>query len=95
MKSLPENPAPEMLLSHQDFVRGLVRSLLQGADGEDDVVQSTWMRALTNPPRDAGSGRRWLAKVARNMVRDHQRGQRRRTSHERRAAQRWAPAVAD
>ena len=96
MNSRPENPAPETLLTHQDFVRGLVRSLLRGAEGEDDVVQNTWMRALTSPRRDTDSGRQWLARVARNMARDYQRGRTRRTSHERRAAPpEDLPSVAD
>ena len=85
MSPPPLHPLPEALLTHQDFVRALVRSLLRGAEGEDDVVQDTWLRALANPPRDAARGRQWLARVAQNMVRDHQRGRRRRSIHERRA----------
>ena len=75
-----ENPAPEALLAQQDFVRGLVRSLHQGGEGEDDLVQSTWLRVLRQPPGDPGRARPWLARIARNLLRDHARENRRRSS---------------
>ena len=85
MSTTPHPPA-EALLAQQDFVRTLVRSLLRGADGEDDIVQRTWLRALRRPPRDAGKGRQWLAQIARNLTRDHLRSARRRDAREREAA---------
>ena len=81
-----ENPGPEALLAQQDFVRALVRSLLRGGDGEDDVVQTTWLRALRRPPGDPAKGRPWLARIARNLVRDRARENRRRQQRERLAA---------
>ena len=49
---------------------------------EDDVVQRTWVRALTSPPRDSGHLRQWLASVAHNLARDHQRSSARRSRYE-------------
>ncbi len=88
--------APEALLAEQDFVRALVRSLLRGGDGEEDIVQKTWVRAMTSPPRDAGRARAWLSSVVRNLVRDHVRGKRRRQARERDAEHEVAaPSTAD
>lgn len=96
MTASPQHPAPETLLAQQDFIRTLVRSLLRGADGEDDVVQRTWLQAWRRPPRDAGRSRQWLASVARNLARDHLRSSRRRGSRERLAARPEAvPSTAD
>lgn len=71
------SPAPEALLAHRSFVRGIVRSLLRGADGEDDVVQKVLLRAWQRPPESPGRLRVWLAKVARNLAIDHLRTRRR------------------
>ena len=76
------NPAPEALLAQEDFVRALVRNLLHGADGEDDILQHTWLRALRRPPTDGARGRSWLACVAQNLVRDRARDNRRRRERE-------------
>ena len=54
---------PEVLLSHTDFVRGLAASLVYGAADVDDVVQETWLKALTHPPRPGPGIRSWLATV--------------------------------
>jgi RNA polymerase sigma-70 factor (ECF subfamily) len=64
-------PRAEALLSQSDWVRTLVRGLGVDESAADDVVQSTWVAALTRPPRAAGEGaslRAWIARVARNFA---------------------------
>ncbi len=70
---------PESLLTHADFVRGVVRGLL-GRDGQgiDDVVQDTWVKALERPPGRPGALRGWLARVAGNLARQRRRADARR-----------------
>ncbi|MHC4472449.1 MAG: RNA polymerase sigma factor [Planctomycetota bacterium] len=77
---------PEALLAHADFVRGLARSLVFGAQDVDDVVQETWLRTLRSPPRPGPGVRSWLGTVLRNVVRQARRGERRRAVRERAAA---------
>ncbi|MEZ5966737.1 MAG: sigma-70 family RNA polymerase sigma factor [Planctomycetota bacterium] len=84
--STPRELGPEALLAQQDFVRALVRSLLRTGDGEDDIVQRTWLQVLLRRPRDGERGRQWLGQVARNLTRDHLRATRRRSAREQRAA---------
>lgn len=89
-------PAPEAMLAQQHFVRALVHSLLRGADGEDDVVQQTWLRGLRGAPRDSNRWRPWLARVAKNLALDHLRDARRRGARESAAATPEAlPSTAD
>jgi RNA polymerase sigma-70 factor (ECF subfamily) len=68
----PDHPRTvETLLSQSDWVRTLVRGLGVDESGADDVLQSTWIAALTRPPRTAGetaSFRAWIARVARNFA---------------------------
>lgn len=71
------------MLAQHHFVRALVRSLLRGADGEDDVVQNTWLRAMRTGPNDQANLRPWLGRIARNLSLDHLRNARRRRRHER------------
>jgi len=83
-ESLP--PRSEALLSQSDWVRSLVRGLGVDENGAEDVLQSTWLAALTRPPRTEGEGaslRAWVARVARNFAlkrldRDHRRAVRER-----------------
>lgn len=68
-ESLP--PRAEALLSQSDWVRSLVRGLGVDESGAEDVLQSTWLAALTRPPRTEGEGaslRAWVARVARNFA---------------------------
>lgn len=76
--------APQALLAEEDFVRGVVGDLIN-PDQVDDIVQQTWVQALTQPPRAGGglgSLRGWLARVARNKATDALRAQQRRQLHE-------------
>jgi len=77
----PIPPDPELLLAHARFVRQTAHALLRGDDRVDDVVQDTFMAALTSGPRSPASIRAWLAGVVRNLAftvrrRDSSRGRR-------------------
>jgi len=79
--SLDSSPNPEALLQHADFLRGLARGLVAGADA-DDVEQETWLRALEKGPRHDANPRGWLSTVARNSARLWWRGESRRARRE-------------
>jgi RNA polymerase sigma-70 factor (ECF subfamily) len=70
------------LLAHESFVRAVARGLLSSEDAVQDVVQDTFTRALERPPHERGSLKGWLATVARNLARDHYRGEGRRRARE-------------
>lgn len=84
------------LLVHADFVRQLARGLLSDPAGVDDVVQETWMAALTHPPRDASPPRGWLATVLKNRVRErHRRSTNRARREEASAVPEGVPSTAE
>ncbi len=70
-------PNPESLIAEQDWVRPLVRRLVRDEASAQDVLQSTWLRALRHPPRaeqGSHSWSGWFARVARNLaLRDGER----------------------
>jgi len=74
-------PAPGLETAfHRD--RGLLFGLLYRLTGSsadaEDLVQSTFERALARPPRDTGRPwRPWLVRVAVNLGRDHLRRRKR------------------
>jgi len=74
----------EALLAEAPFLRALARSLVHG-DAED-LVQETWLRALSSPPRHTRSLRGWLATVAFNLLRTSGRQNQRRAAAEAAAA---------
>src|SRR5262245_13744230 len=53
----------ETLLAERKWVRRLARSLVADENAADDLEQETWLAAVENPPRHAGSVRGWLATV--------------------------------
>lgn len=77
---------PEALLQHAEFIRSLACRLVGDDATVDDVLQSTWLAAVTAPPRDASSLRPWLARVAVNFARRIRRDSGTRERHERSAA---------
>jgi RNA polymerase sigma-70 factor (ECF subfamily) len=77
---------PTSLLAHGDFVTALARGLVADPNRADDVVQDTWLAALSNPPRDASRLRAWLAAVTRNFARQSSRRDERSRSRETLAA---------
>ena len=74
---------PESLLAHREFVRAIARSLLYDEHAAEDVVQETWLAAIT-APRAVSRG--WLATVARNLAVTRIRGDVRRREREAAAA---------
>ncbi|MHC4937484.1 MAG: sigma-70 family RNA polymerase sigma factor [Planctomycetota bacterium] len=78
---MDNQPNPEALLQHADFLRSLARGLLAGADA-DDVEQETWLRALEHGPRHDANLKGWLSTVARNSARMWWRGESRRSRRE-------------
>lgn len=77
MPSNPPSPSPEALLAQHRFLRPIVRALLRGRDGEDDVMQEALVRAWQAEgaaPRQPDS---WLARIARNLSLDRLRAARR------------------
>ena len=77
---------PDEILSQTGWIRALARALLLDQHQVDDVVQTTMVRALMNPPRRGVNLRAWLAVVTRNTVRQSARSNRRRFEREQRSA---------
>ncbi|MEQ8767064.1 MAG: sigma-70 family RNA polymerase sigma factor [Planctomycetota bacterium] len=79
---MSDSPTVQDLLEQEDFLRALVRGLLADEHEVDDVIQQTWLQALTKPPRSLERLRGWLAIVARNLARRQRRGESRRSRRE-------------
>lgn len=62
----PAIPIEELLL-HEDWVRALARRLLGDETLVDEVVQETWLAALTRPVGELRNPRAWLARVVSNL----------------------------
>ncbi len=88
---------PQLLLAQTAWLRCLARQLVRDPHLADDVVQDTWVAALSHPPHRAhseGRLRRWLGRVAENSARMRRRGDARRAARERAAARaEHVPAV--
>jgi RNA polymerase sigma-70 factor (ECF subfamily) len=82
----PLRLSPDSLLAHEPFVRAVVRDLLKDEHRVQDVLQETWIRALDKGPREGGSLKGWLARVARRLAIDEHRGSARRERRERETA---------
>ena len=74
--------SPEELLAERDWLRGLARSLVEDQHLAEDAVQETCIRALRAAPRDRSRIRQWLASILRNLVRQQNRSDRTRRTHE-------------
>ena len=73
----------DVLSEHLESQRRLLRALVWRVTGvaadADEIVQETYLRALTAPPPDLSrSLRPWLMRVAMNLARDRLRARRRR-----------------
>jgi RNA polymerase sigma-70 factor (ECF subfamily) len=75
-----DRPAVESAFQeHRGFLWGLCYRLVGDAADADELVQETFLRALTRPPRDLERPwRPWLTRVAMNLGRDLLRRRRRR-----------------
>ncbi|MBL8753845.1 MAG: sigma-70 family RNA polymerase sigma factor [Planctomycetes bacterium] len=74
--SKPPIPSPETLLSQRQFLRPIVRALMRGEDGVDDVEQETVVRAWLASKAEPRSWA-WLRRIARNLGIDRLRAARR------------------
>ncbi|MBI4880967.1 MAG: sigma-70 family RNA polymerase sigma factor [Planctomycetes bacterium] len=74
------------LLRHSDWVRSLARRLVDDDATRDDLVQETWLAALTRRPAVVLDWRKWLAAVLRNVLLQRRRSSARRRVREGRAA---------
>ncbi len=79
-------PDPESLLQHREFLRALAQQLLHDEHLAEDVVQESFVAALTRPPRDEGALRSWLAQVVTRGAANHRRSAVRRAARERESA---------
>lgn len=73
---------PELLQAHAGFIRSLARGLLSDDALVEDVVQETYLRALTNGPRHREALSSWLRTVTRNISFKLLRSQGRRKARE-------------
>ncbi|HYO80138.1 MAG TPA: sigma factor, partial [Bryobacteraceae bacterium] len=61
----------DLYAQHRDLLWGLVYRLTGDAAEAEDIVQETFVRAMTRPPSDTDrSWRPWLVQVALNLGRD-------------------------
>lgn len=81
---------PERLLSHAGGLRALALQLLGDAHAAEDVLQETFVRALSAPPRDQDHLGGWLAQVARGLALNRRRNEAHRGERERRYARELA-----
>jgi RNA polymerase sigma-70 factor (ECF subfamily) len=72
----------EVLLSHSAWLTRLARALVARADEIDDIVQETFVHALSHPPRHEGNLRAWLVTIARNIARSRFRSDQARIARE-------------
>jgi len=63
----------EELTAHSQWVRRLARSLVHDETAADDLVQDTWVAALSRPPSDRQALRGWLGRVVRTLAWKRQR----------------------
>src|SRR5688572_10525272 len=84
------HPKPDLdldaLQAHGAWLKRLVRSMVADPSLADDISQDAWLVALTHPRNADTPLRRWLALVARNLVRDRARAELRRAEHSAHAA---------
>src|SRR5262245_10080432 len=88
----PSPPSASELLEHVEFVRAMARGVLGADDRVEDVVQDTWVAALSRE-RPPSRLRSWLASVGRRRAWDVRRKDAIRGRHEAAAAGRAMPAV--
>ncbi len=79
-------PTPEELLGHVDWVRALARRLVGDDSLAEDIAQETWLAASQAKPAGVSNVKAWLAGIARNRARMAGRSRSRRQRREALAA---------
>lgn len=74
---------PEIVTAQAASLRALARSLARDSHAADDVVQETWLRALTSPPLERERIGGWLRRVALGFASKRSRSEARRAARER------------
>ena len=78
----PHESLSAQLEAHRRLLRALVWRVTGVAADADEIVQETYLRALTKPPPDLSRCLRpWLMRVAMNLARDRLRARRRREAY--------------
>lgn len=79
MTALTANLAEDIFRQHERFLWSLLYRMTGNAADADDLVQETFIRAISRPPADRSAPwRPWLVRVAVNLGRDLLRRRRRR-----------------
>jgi len=74
------------LLAHAGWLRGLASALIADPAEVDDLVQDTWLAAVSHPPSADRPPRAWLARVITNLAHNRRRSTEHRIERERRAS---------
>lgn len=93
MQETTSLPSAEDLHKHLDSLRGLAKALVGKAEAED-LLSSTYIKALERPPKSSRNTKAWMARVMRNLAVDQGRSSRSRRDREDRVSQpqgRWGP----
>ena len=81
----PDIPLDE-LITHDAWLRALACRLVADEHAALDVVQDTWLTALTRPPRQVAALRSWMSQVVRHGVLSRHRADTHRREREAHAA---------
>jgi RNA polymerase sigma-70 factor (ECF subfamily) len=74
---MSQGDLPQQLQTHTRHLWGLCYRMTGCAADADDLVQETFVRALSSPPAREGQLRPWLTRVAMNLSRDLLRARKR------------------
>ena len=86
MTNVTQTVSMEDLLAQGPWLQRLARSLVHDGGIAEDLVQSTFLRAIRRPPDPERPLRPWLARVARNLAHDRARAESRRFGREQEVA---------
>ena len=59
-------------------LRAIARSLVLDDATAEDILQEAWLKAVTQPPREAGALMPWMRRVVKNLALNQLRGDRNR-----------------
>jgi RNA polymerase sigma factor (sigma-70 family) len=82
MSTRPNSRSVDELLAHAAWIGALAKRLVRDKSAADDLVQQTWMAALSSPPSGDKPLRPWLARVLHNFALQRTRSEKRREQRE-------------